>query len=374
MNHSNAQPLFETGIAAQPDGVLYKHFSYPGSVCLLPTGKLLAVFTGQNVHGPHEAVGAYSADGGTTWSSPVTLFGGSALSDASSDTNEGYGDPNLVIVNEKRVMVFCVSLRVTDDSLDLSRTRFWRRISDDGGSTFGSVEELPRHKKYYVGTVHPGMRLRNGTLLMGYSWDKPAEEGRPATGEGEMDCYSGALISSDEGMTWAPGGDVHVDAEKAAQHLPHATGGLDEPAIVELPDGTLFLLGRTGTDRLWQSFSHDGGLTWQAPTPSPLESHNCPAALLRLEEDGAILVVYNNHPLQRARLSARVSADGCRTWSEPKILGPIGHEETPEASYPALCQLANGTLLAVFGQIDRSAPGSSFTIRCVRFNRAYLGV
>lgn len=367
-------PLLETNIAAMPDGHNYQSFAYPGSVCLLPTGKLLATFTGMRPNGPGESVGVYSSDGGKTWSAPVTLLGGPTLSDASSALDETYGDPNLVVVDERRVMVFCVSLAYKPGAWNLSRTRFWRRSSDDGGETFGPVEELPRHKQYYVGMVSPGLRLRNGSLVMGYSWDQPAEVGRPADGEGTMDLYSGVLISTDEGMTWHPGQDLHVDVAKAQEHLPYATNGIDEPAIVELGNGDLFLLGRTGTDRLWQSFSRDGAQTWEEATPSPLVSHNCPAALLRLAEDDAILVLYNDHPLQRARLSAAISTDNCRTWSTPKVLGPIGHPGTPEASYPNVCQLPDGTLVTVFGQIDRSQADAAFNIRCARFNRSWLAV
>jgi len=299
----------------------------------------------------------------------VTLFGGEA---PGSDAGEGYADPNIVIVNERRVMAFCVSLRYDGEVWDLSRTRFWRRISDDGGETFGPLEELPRHKKYYVGTTHPGMRLRNGTLAMGYSWDKPAEEGRPAEGEGTMDLVSGMLLSRDEGMTWGPGGDCYADTSRADNALEHATNGLDEPAVVELPNDDLFMLARTGTNRLWQSFSRDGGLSWEAPDPSPLTSHNCPAALLRLAGDGAILAVYNNHPTRRFNLSVAISTDGCRTWSAPRKIAPVGGSETAEAAYPAICQLPDGTLVAVCYQIDRQAAEPRMVIKAVRFTREHM--
>lgn len=370
-------PLFESGIVAQPDRLTYKYFAYPGSLLLLPCGKLMAVFTAKKMVGPDEAVSVHSYDNGQTWSTPQTLFGGDALSAASSDLDESYGDPSLVFVDDTRVMAFCVSQLYngainTNGGMNLDRTRFWRRISDDGGETFGPIEELPRHKKYYVGMVHHGLRLQNGSLLMGYSWDKTAEAGLPANGEGQMDLVSGALLSHDNGMTWEPGGDLEVNAGKGAVHYHDATNGIAEPAIVELSDGRLYMLGRTSTNNLWQSFSHDGGLSWEAPTASPLESHNCPASLLRLEDDGAILAIYNNDPLHRARLSASLSTDGCQSWSEPRLLAPVGHFDIPEASYPATCELPDGTIITIFCQINSSVPGSIFNIRFVRFNRAYL--
>jgi hypothetical protein len=374
-SNTPTEPSFETGFAAQPDGVIYSYFAYPGSVQYLPCGKLLAVFTAKKVNGPDEALGVYSLDGGKTWSPPQPLFGGPTLSLTSTDLDESYADPNVIIVDEKRVIVQCVSLLYANDgAMDLRRTRFWRRISEDGGEKFGPVEELPRHKKYYVGTIHPGLKLRNGTHIMGYSWDRPAESDTPATREGEMGLVSGALISTDAGISWTPGQDVEVPSEKATEHFEEATSGIAEPAIVELSDGRLFLLGRTPTDHLWQSFSHDGGQTWEAPTPSPLQSHNCPAALIRLQDENTILVVYNAHPLHRARLSASISTDNCQSWSPPVLLAPIGHPDLPEASYPALCQLPDGTIVLVFGQIDREDSAGIFAIRYLRFTLTQLGL
>ena len=362
----------ESAIVARPDGQAFAGFAFPGSVVVLPTGKLLATFTGLQPRGPHRAMGAYSDDGGRTWGAPGVLFGGDQLGDRSADLGEGYADPNVVVVSRQRVMIFCVSLRYDEKVWDLSRTRFWRRISDDGGNTFGPVAELPRHKKYYVGMLHPGQRRADGALIMGYTWERVAEAGRPASGEGGMDGVSGVLISRDEGFTWQPGGDCHHDTPKPADALKHATNGLDEPAIAALPNGDLFLLGRTGTHRLWQSVSHDGGATWEPPRPSPLTSHNCPAALLRLA-DGRVMVVYNDHPLQRLNLSARASADGCRTWGPPLRLAPVGVPDPAappcemQAAYPNACQLADGTIVVIFYQVTRGPAPVPFTIHAARF-------
>lgn len=365
--HTNGTAA-EYSLVAEPDGHVFSGFAYPGSVVVLPSGRLLATFTGRRVHPPHRAVGAYSDDGGRTWSTVVTLLGGDQPGDSTIDLTESYADPNVVVVNDTCVMIFCVSLRYDEKIPDLSRTRFWRRISEDGGNTFGPVEEMPRHRKYYIGMVNPGLRLRNGSLVMGYSWDRSAESGSPANGEGSMDLVSGVLISRDEGRTWLPGGDCHIDTEKSPQALTHATNGLDEPAIVELPNNDLFLLGRTGTQHLWQSYSHDGGMTWEQPVPSPLVSHNCPAALLSLP-DGRILAVYNNHPQLRRNLCVCVSEDGCQTWSEPQPIAPAGDNRTEiEIAYPNVCRLADGTIVVVFYQTHRKRESEHFSIFAVRLS------
>src|SRR5687767_5330666 len=151
----SARPFLETGIVASPDGSEQTYMAYPGSLVRLPAGKLLAVYTSKTKPATR-GMGSYSSDGGRTWDPPVTLFRGRELSNASIELDEGYGDPNLVVVNDKKVIAFCLSLKSGTQVYD--RTRWWRRESGDGGLTFGAVTEMPRHRKYIVGTVHPGFR------------------------------------------------------------------------------------------------------------------------------------------------------------------------------------------------------------------------
>lgn len=364
--------LFETAIVARPDGQEYAHYNCVCSVLPLPCGRIMAVFNGHAADGSGKrALGIYSTDDGQTWSQPEVLFSNQTPALRNGLDEQHYADPVLVVVNATRVLLFAVSPRKQKGPGGFSQTVSWQRISDDGGATFGPMEEIPRHRKYFVGTVHPGLRLHNKTLVLGYSWDIPSEEGAIPDGEGEMEPCSGVLISSDEGLTWTPGDDVRVVAPKSSSHLSRAISGIAEPAIVELFDGTLFLLGRTGTNRLWQSFSSDGGCTWQPPTPSPLESHNCPAALLRLRGDGAIIAVFNHDPLLRTNLSVCISTDGCRSWSEPRPLCCPEFANLPSTSYPALCELSDGTILCLFAQRNDSDPDGRYIIRSVRFNRAY---
>lgn len=45
--------------------------------------------------------------------------------------------------------------------------------------------------------------------------------------------------------------------------------GAVEPTVVELKDGTLWMLMRTSQDFHYQAFSKDGGQTWGESEPSP---------------------------------------------------------------------------------------------------------
>lgn len=366
------EPLFETGIVAQPDREVYAHFNVPSSLMTLPCGRLLVLF---NAHAADlsgkQVLGAYSDDEGQTWSEPEVFFNNQTPSPHPPLNEKHFADGVIVVVNEKRVLLFAVSPRVEQGKHGSSSTVSWRRVSDDGGRTFGPMEEASRHRRYFVGTVHPGLRLQRGSLILGYSWDIPSEQGLVPNGEGEMEPCSGVIISRDEGQSWSAGADIRVRAPKGTPHLPRAITGIAEPAVVELPDGRLFLLGRTGTNYLWQSFSHDGGLSWEPAVPSPLESHNCPAALLRLSSDGATLAVFNYDLLLRRHLSACISTDGCQSWSTPQPLCLPEFADLPSTSYPALCELSDETILCVFAQRDDDNPQSAYLLRSVRFNRAY---
>lgn len=366
------EPLFETGIVAQPDREVYAHFNVPSSLVALPCGRLLVLF---NAHAADlngkQVLGTYSDNEGRTWSQPEVFFNNQIRSPHAPLNEKHFADGVIVVVNEKRVLLFAVSPRVQKGKNGSSGTVSWRRVSDDGGQTFGPMEEVRRHRRYFVGTVHPGLRLQNGSLILGYSWDIASEDGLVPEGEGEMEPCSGVIISKDEGQSWSAGGDIRVRAPKGTPHLPRAITGIAEPAVVELSDGRLFLLGRTGTNYLWQTFSYDGGRSWEPPVPSPLESHNCPAALLRLSEDGAILAVFNYDLLLRRHLSVCLSTDGCQSWSTPQPLCLPEFADLSSNSYPALCELRDGTILCVFAQRDDSDPQGAYILRSVRFNRAY---
>src|SRR5690606_29564146 len=132
-----------TGIVAQPDGQVYAHFNVPSSLVALPCGRLLVLF---NAHAADlsgkQVLGTYSDDEGQTWSAPEVFFNNQILSPHAPLNEKHFADGVIVVVNEKRVMLFAVSPRVQKGKNGSSRTVSWRRVSDDGGQTFGPMEEV----------------------------------------------------------------------------------------------------------------------------------------------------------------------------------------------------------------------------------------
>ena len=341
------EPLFERLVIASHEKV--KSNCYP---CLarLDDGRLMVVWSANAGKGNH-IVGAFSSDHGRTWSEPVTLI----------QTPDGRDyDPSIVVSGTR---IFVTSTTVPPKG-GIHTSTTWCTRSDDNGKTWSTLYAIPMNHRYTCGKTHHGLRLKSGTLLMGYSWDVICEQGKTLTSEGQMHLRAGVMRSTDNGATWHNGGDTDATYQKVSGGAVHGT---DEPAIVELGDGSVYMLMRTGSAHLYEARSADDGRSWTQIGPSPLRGTNAPAALCNVQvaERRGIMAVWDN---ARARypLCAAASFDGGRTWSRPRdIAGPTGGRQ---ASYPGCEQAADGTLVAVWQQ---DVPGGR-DVRCARFDLAWL--
>jgi hypothetical protein len=70
-----------------------------------------------------------------------------------------------------------------------------------------------------------------------------------------------------------------------------------EPTIAELADGRLWMLLRTSMDRLYESFSQDGGAAWSAPAPSRFYSTLTMPTFFRMKDSRLLLFWCNTTPL-----------------------------------------------------------------------------
>jgi len=341
---------FETGAVIRSDGGEFNQNTIP-QVARLGNGQLLAVWGVRAKDAkPEKVYGAFSADDARTWSAPKLLF---------SDPQKTYGDPN-ILVDGQRVFVFATLVN-TPNRIDKAWTMMIR--SEDSGATWSKVSELVIPRQYTPGKQHNGIVLRDGTYMLGISWDKWPEMGMAARTEGEMNLVSGVLLSKD-GRKWTLHGAIHTYVEKLT---PGGTNGLCEPSIVELADGEVLMILRSGDSFHYESRSRDGGLTWSAPVRSPLPGHNTPAALWRLQQNPKeIVAVWNNSPLTRYPLSTALSSDGGKTWSNPRI---IARTEGLQVSYPGLTQASDGTIVAVWQQ---ALPGGGRDIRWARYTREWI--
>jgi predicted neuraminidase len=347
---SAAAADFETGVAAASDGGAHLTNAYP-VIVRIAGGKLVLAYSVTPKDDPDGYIAArVSADGGRTWSAPVKALDIPGKLDA---------DPSLMW-DGRQVTVFSTTVPARR-TLIASSQMFAASSSD--GAAWSQPREIVLPFTYSVGKRHMVVKLIDGSYAMPISWDLWAQRGRPARTEGEMDLESGVLKTKD-GTDWRAFGALHIFERKVT---PSSTGGVCEPALVELQNGELYMLLRTGTNFLYESRSRDNGVTWSPPQRSPMVSHNTPAALWRLEDHpDEIIAIWNHSPLYRYPLSVAISSDGGRTWSPPR---DVATSDGPQVSYPNITQAADGTIVAVW-QAQQKEGGRD--IRWARLTREWV--
>ena len=331
-----------TVIAVEPieiaTGAHYKTNAYP-SVGLLEDGRLLCVYSIRTTDKPRKfcVAGSFSSDHGLSWSAPHILIN-------TPDGNDY--DPGLMIIGSRVIVTSTTT--PTDTGSQITTSRTIAVSSSDGAASWSRPYEINLGRRYTSGKVNNGIVLDNGTALFGYTWEDNLESLDSLPAEGDMEEVSAVMISFDRGRTWASGEGVGLEQRKPDDR-PHAINGLCEPALAVCSDGSIYMLCRTGLEKLYELRSQDGGLTWSEPKASPLTGHNAPAALcgFRSSQGSGMLVVWNNSPEHRWPLCVSASYDDGATWSRPITIANIPGQQS---SYPGCIQAADGTIVVVYQQ------------------------
>ncbi len=341
---------FETGIIAASDGAAHLTNAYP-VIVRIAGGRLVTAFSVMPKDDPDGYIAASASDdGGRTWSPPVKALDIPGKLDA---------DPCL-LWDGRRLFVYSTTVPMKRTVIESSQMYV---ATSEKGTEWTAPQEIVLPFAYSVGKRHRVVPLIDGSFAMPISWDLWAQRGTPARTEGEMDLASGVLKSKN-GMEWRAFGALHTTDRKVT---PSSTGGVCEPAVVELRNGELYMLLRTGTNFLYESRSQDNGVTWSDPRPSPLVSHNTPAALWRIEgHTDEIVAIWNHSPLNRYPLSVAISSDGGKSWSPAR---DVATSDGPQVSYPNLAQASDGALIAVW-QAQKKEGGRD--IRWARFSREWV--
>ena len=106
----------------------------------------------------------------------------------------------------------------------------------------------------------------------------------------------GVLYSDDDGHTWSVSARLSLPLLEPYRH-PRLNHGPWEPTMVELADGRIWMLMRTGHDNHYESFSSDGGETWSALQPSRFYAMRTMPTIGRLQDGRLLLVWCNTTPL-----------------------------------------------------------------------------
>jgi len=317
--------FFGTAHAAEPCSitdrtVIFKHtgtdpkdpsntsgFNLGPSIALLPDGRLMAAWFSSPSEGAESQriMQAFSADEGRTWGEATVL---QDLADKADF------DP-VVFVAGKETFLFFSSF---DPQIDIHFRR-----SGDSAKTWTEPVKLgqPNHT-----TRSNGIQLSTGELLL------------PLHLRGTK--AGGVMKSRDGGTTWTRFGAVAN---------PEGQGG--EPTIAETRSGAVHMMLRTKDGQLWRSISTDKGETWSVTEKTGLTATSSASHLL-CTRDGTLVLTYNPGPTpHRFPLHLRLSHDEGKTWSEPALLADRPAKGSGwSVCYPALTELADGTLIAIWAQ------------------------
>ena len=302
-------------------------------------------------HAPARLVGRVSTDGGRSWGEKYTLV-------------ENDGRCNVMEVNFTRLGTGEIALLHCQKNAQPKDARVMMRVSADEGRTFGPAKQLSPPNLYTGLTNGRCIRLQSGRILLA-AWDgimMPIE-----TWDGEWGGTSYCCISDDEGEHWHDGQRVRPGAADGVrvtdERLAPGRNYGGESACIELENGSVMMLMRTGLDGQFKSISEDGGETWSTPVPTPLKGTPAPVAITRIPTTGDLLAIWNNNldtppsPGNRNRtpLTSAVSSDEGETWEHLRNL----EEHSAEAdswAYPALTWVDDRALVTYFAYYPDSLP------------------
>jgi sialidase-1 len=157
----------------------------------------------------------------------------------------------------------------------------------------------------------------------------------------------GAAISEDDGLTWQWLAEIPTRSGDDAReyHELHAIETADGRIVAQIRNHNAANKGET-----LQSESADGGRTWSEPRS--IGVWGLPSHLLRLRDD-RLLITYG-HRRQPFGNQARLSQDHGRTWSEPMIISDDGIGG--DLGYPSTVELGDGSFLSVWYERRKESP------------------
>ena len=298
-----------------------------GDVVVLEDGSLMVAWSdfytaGWDDGSPSRISMRRSTDGGRTWSPISTL-------------QENDIGTNAMSVSLLRASNDTVLLTFLAKNGPEGTAVHYVRRSTDGGYTFGEPILANVGHSQRIANNDRFLELRDPQGIHG-------DAGRITLTCRDYPGRIGVMVySDDDGQTWQAGGSVPVRPDWGSQNF-------NEPGIVELDDGKLWMYGRTLMGFYGQSWSNDRGMTWSTPEPMELLSpFTCPLTGERIPNTpyteamgwaGDILLTFANwdfvnYPREfnytaRNPLDAAISQDGGLTWTHVRTI-----EEDPQMQY-----------------------------------------
>lgn len=274
-----------------------------GDFINLNDGRILFVYShftgGTGDNSSAFLAGRFSSDKGKTWTQKDVMV----------LPNEGkMNTMSVSMLRMKNGKIAMLYLRKDSENKCMPYIRF----SGDEAETWSNPLKCAKNDGYYVVNNDRLIQLSDGRLIF------PASLHEHSSAHGVIS----AFYSDDNGKTWKQSASVPNPGNVVLQ----------EPGIVVLKDGTVFLFSRTNKGVQYFSRSTDKGETWSPIEPGNIKSPLSPASIKRIPSTGDLLLVWNNNYQKernggrRTPLNVAVSKDEGRTWVKVKTVesDPMG--------------------------------------------------
>ena len=329
--------------SAEPPVLL--HASPPSKAVVTLPGQGLCIL--YMVSGQHCA-SIRSGDGGATWSKPRVEF----------EFRKSAGVPVVLVDRQGELHAFLLVRRgsgrtpTVDYFYDI-----WHAATRDGRTRWSQPQRI---FEGYVGALNGVVQLESGRIMLPHQFWVPGLRSEPPTGSHVVT----TSYSDDSGRTWRLS-PARLTAPCRSDYI-GSNYGATEPVATQLRNGRVWMLIRTQTGFLYESFSPDG-VEWSEARPTRFRSSNSPANLLRLP-DGRLLVFWNNcenpsrvdgEPVYTTRdaLHVAISADEGRNWTgfREAFRDPNRNQTPPRrgdrgTAYPFSTATRDGQVILATGQ------------------------
>jgi hypothetical protein len=336
-----------------------------GPVTQLADGRFLATYPEgrmvkdwDDVATPQKMFGRFSPDGLGNWSDPQILF---SFPEGPGASGHGITAGGALPITTRDGAVHLFGVRISGwpkephpkvSEMFKAQCALWHTTSPDNGKSWGPLQNI-EYGHSYTGALNSVIQLNSGRILLVLSYHSSSR----STGF----FVSEAVYSDDGGKTWRTAkNDVPVESGGKA-----GESGACEPVVVELNDGRVWMIIRTQTGYLFESFSGDGGETWSVARRTIFRASNAPAGVLRLR-DGRLVMVWNNEfgppfrdGISYSRQSLVMAIQDGKNWRGYRELVTFGEGDNLNgyggARYPFLVEARDGSILVPYAEDGRAS-------------------
>jgi len=311
-----------------------------GAFLRAPDGRILFAYSRYNTSkfgddAPCDIYMVSSSDEGESWGEPVCIAKAKDLG-----VNNIMSVSSLILNDGKLCFFFLIKETDANHSSSIGRA-----VSSDGVNFTVSRCKLEFEMGYYVINNSRMIRLKDGRIATAAArhYMNCKYDGSPAGFSGHGDLVP--LVSEDDGETFKRAGKHYTLT--VSNGFP---SGMQEPGIMELENGVIWMWARTNLHCQYQCWSIDGMRTFTPLEPSEFTGPCSPLSMIRAE-DGALYAVYNPIPNYNGRkaggwgrtpLVLRKSVDDGKSWGE---LNTIEDDPTRGYCYAGMFFTDDGAML-----------------------------